>query len=151
MMEDDPEEATGVVDDGIALRPAEDRPVFLRVSVVDGVLARTRAGEDHPAAYPIARGKVLRAVARTSIVDPDLKMPVRWYRVNAVRRADDAVYKRGAGGGDCRRGGWIRSMRRTVGMTEVPALASVGINHWSTAGLGYLQTPLPRSDRTRFP
>ena len=29
--------------------------------------------------------------------------------------------------------------------------ASVGINHWSTAGLGYLQTPLPRSNRTRFP
>jgi len=28
---------------------------------------------------------------------------------------------------------------------------SVGINHWSTAGLGYLQTPLPRSNRTRFP
>ena len=27
----------------------------------------------------------------------------------------------------------------------------VGINHWSTAGLGYLQTPLPRSNRTRFP
>ena len=27
----------------------------------------------------------------------------------------------------------------------------VGINHRSTAGLGYLQTPLPRSNRTRFP
>jgi len=31
------------------------------------------------------------------------------------------------------------------------ARVSVGINHWSTAGLGYLQTPLPRSNRTRFP
>ena len=28
---------------------------------------------------------------------------------------------------------------------------SVGINHWSTSGLGYLQTPLPRQNRTRFP
>jgi len=28
---------------------------------------------------------------------------------------------------------------------------SVGINHWSTAGLGYLQTPLPRPNQTRFP
>ena len=31
------------------------------------------------------------------------------------------------------------------------ALNSVGINNWSTAGPGYLQTPLPRPDRTRFP
>ena len=31
------------------------------------------------------------------------------------------------------------------------AHVSVGINHWSTAGPGYLQTPQPRSNRTRFP
>ena len=31
------------------------------------------------------------------------------------------------------------------------AAIRVGINHWSTAGLGYLQTPLPRPNRTRFP
>ena len=30
-------------------------------------------------------------------------------------------------------------------------VASVGINHWSTAGPGYFQTPLPRPNRTRFP
>ena len=31
------------------------------------------------------------------------------------------------------------------------AAPSVGINHRSTAGVGYLQAPLPRSNRTRFP
>ena len=61
------------------------------------------------------------AVSRTSIRDKDLRMPVRWYRVNPAKKDADSVYKRGAGGGDARRGGWIRSMRRTVGMTEVPA------------------------------
>ena len=34
-------------------------------------------------------------------------------------------YARGAGGGDARRGGGIRSMRRTVGLTEVPAVLEV--------------------------
>jgi hypothetical protein len=37
-------------------------------------------------------------------------------------------------------------------MKDVPNVrVSVGINHWSTAGPGYLQTPIPRSNRTRFP
>ncbi|KAK7249997.1 hypothetical protein SO694_000056117 [Aureococcus anophagefferens] len=120
MFEDDPEEAAGVVDDGVAARPADVRPVFLRVTVVDGVLARTKPGDCEGAvAYPIARHRVVMAVSRTSIRDKDLRMPVRWYRVNPAKKDADSVYKRGAGGGDARRGGWIRSMRRTVGMTEV--------------------------------
>jgi len=36
-------------------------------------------------------------------------------------------------------------------LLALAVVGSVGINHWSTAGLGYLQTPLPRPNRTRFP
>lgn len=42
--------------------------------------------------------------------------------MNASKKDKDSFYKRGAGGGDARRGGWIRSLRRTVGLTEVPAV-----------------------------
>ncbi|KAH8098025.1 hypothetical protein JL720_947 [Aureococcus anophagefferens] len=98
MFEDDPEEAAGVVDDGVAARPADVRPVFLRVTVVDGVLARTKPGDCEGAvAYPIARHRVVMAVSRTSIRDKDLRMPVRWYRVNPAKKDADSVYKRGAG------------------------------------------------------
>jgi len=41
--------------------------------------------------------------------------------------------------------------RAMAAVKTLRAHRSVGINDWSTAGLGYLQTPLPRSNRTRFP
>ena len=38
-----------------------------------------------------------------------------------------------------------------LGRSDVPVRCSVGINHRSTAGPGYLRTPLSRPNRTRFP
>ena len=40
---------------------------------------------------------------------------------------------------------------KALGRPCEDVITSVGINYWSTAGLGYLQTPLPCSNRTRFP
>ena len=99
MFEEDPEEAQGVVDDGVTSRLAAVRPVFLRITVVDGVLARVKAGDDAACAYPIARHRIVAAVSRTSVFDPALRMPVRWYRVNPARKDKDSQYSRGAGKG----------------------------------------------------
>ena len=59
----------------------------------------------------------------------------------------DAIFGTDAQGGD-----WAEKKDRCRETASAQAAqVSVGINRRSTAGLGYLQTPPSRSNRTRFP
>ena len=96
-----------VVDDGIQGTPSVANPLYLQITVADGVLARTGAADARMAVYPIPKGAIIRCTKRVVRADV-FGNYVRWYRVNSPLSSTHAALS-DCGGNDSP---WVRACRK---------------------------------------
>ena len=93
--------------------------------MADGVLARTGAGVERMAVYPINKHCIVRCIKRVTRQDNRSGKHIRWYLINApvpgsgVDEFERIIPKEFSYLSDNEEGVWIRSMRNMIGFEEV--------------------------------